>query len=84
MATLDDLPIKKFSEMTDDELLNLVKETRSRRRSPDPVVREQSKKKAIAKKARGKAIALQNVSGLLDGLTKEQAKELLDKLNSSN
>ena len=80
MATLDDLPIRKFSEMSDDELLELIKDSRARRRSPDPVIREQSKKKAIAKKARGKAIALQDISILINGLTKEQAQNLLKTL----
>lgn len=80
MATIDDLPINNFSEMSDDELLDLIKAARSRRRSPDPIIKETCKKKAVAKQKRGKAIALQSVDKILEGLTSEQAKNLRKQL----
>lgn len=80
MATIDDLPIPDFSKMSDDELLDLILKVRSRRRNPDPEIKEASIKKAKAKSKTGKAIALTDVTKLTKGLTKEQAKELLEKL----
>ena len=84
MATIDDLPIKNFKDMTDDELRQLIMDTRSRRRHPDPEIKAQSVKKAVAKKKTGKAVALTNVTKLLNGLTKEQATVLLAKLKGAN
>lgn len=80
MATIDDLPIPNFSELSDDELQELILQTRTRRRNPDPEVKAASVKKAIAKKKTGKAVALSDVSKMVTGLTKEQAAELLRKL----
>lgn len=80
MATINDLNIPDFSKLTDDELLDLIKSARSRRRSPDPVVKEVCKKKAISKQKRGKAIALQDVGNMLEGLTPEQVKNLREQL----
>ena len=84
MATIDDLPISEFSKMSDEELLELVKGVRQRRRSPDPVVREECKKKAVAKRKRGKAIALQDVTPMLDGISKEGAAALLKQLRGES
>lgn len=83
MATISDLPIPDFTQMSDDELLELVKNTRARRRNPDPEVKEASVKKATTKAKKGKAVALQDVSKMLKGLTKEQAAELLAQLRGT-
>lgn len=80
MATINDLPIKNFSDMSDEELLERIKELRSSRRSPDPVIKEKCRKKAISKQKRGKAIALQSVDKFLEGITPEQAKKILQDL----
>lgn len=80
MATIDDLPIPNFSELSDEELQNLILQTRGRRRNPDPEVKAASVKKAIAKKKTGKAVALTDVSKMVANLSKEQAQELLKQL----
>lgn len=84
MATIKDLPIPDFSEMSDEELQALILQTRSRRRNPDNEIKAASVKKAVAKKKTGKAVALTDVSKLLNGLSSEQAASLLQKLRSNN
>lgn len=86
MATIDDLPIKNFNEMSDDELLALVKDVRSRRRNPSEEVKEATMKKVVAKKKQGKATALKSAESLLKGLknlSKEQAEEMLRRLGGA-
>lgn len=80
MATIDDLPIRNFQDMSDEELQQLILQTRSRRRNPDPEVKKASVKKATSKAKKEKAIALIGVSEMLKGLSSEQAAELLKKL----
>jgi hypothetical protein len=80
MATINDLPIPNFSEMSDEELQALILETRGRRRNPDSEIKQASVKKAVAKAKKGKAVALTDVSKMVNGLSKEQAAELLKKL----
>lgn len=80
MATIDDLPIRNFQDMGDEELQQLILQTRSRRRNPDPEVKKASVKKATSKAKKGKAVALTDVSKMLKGLSSEQAAELLKKL----
>lgn len=80
MATIDDLPIRNFQDMSDEELQQLILQTRSRRRNPDPEVKQASVKKAVTKAKKGKAVALTDVSKMLKGLSSEQAAELLKKL----
>lgn len=80
MATIDDLPIRNFQDMSDEELQQLILQTRSRRRNPDPEVKQASVKKAVTKAKKGKAVALTDVSKMLEGLSSEQAAELLKKL----
>lgn len=80
MATIDDLPIRDFKDMSDEELQQLILKTRSRRRNPDMEVKQASVKKAVSKKRKGKAVALTDVSKMLNGLSKDQAAELLKKL----
>lgn len=80
MATIDDLPIPDFTKMSDDELQQLILQTRSRRRNPDPEIKKASVKKAVTKVKKGKAVALTDVSKMLKGLSSEQAAELLKKL----
>lgn len=81
MATINDLPIPDFSNLSDDELQDLILQTRSRRRNPPKEVKEASIKKAVAKKKKGKAVALKNPLEMLKGLSPEQAAELLKTLN---
>ena len=80
MATIDDLPIPDFTKMSDEELQQLILQTRSRRRNPDPEIKQASVKKAVTKSKKGKAVALTDVSKMLKGLSSEQAAELLKKL----
>ena len=80
MATIDDLPIQDFTKMSDEELQQLILQTRSRRRNPDPEIKQASVKKAVTKSKKGKAVALTDVSKMLKGLSSEQAAELLKKL----
>lgn len=80
MATIDDLPIRNFQDMSDEELQQLILQTRSRRRNPDPEVKQASVKKAVTKAKKGKAVALMDVSKMVKGLSSEQAAELLNKL----
>ena len=80
MATIDDLPIPDFTKMTDEELQQLILQARSRRRNPDPEIRQASVKKAVTKAKKGKAVALMDISKMLKGLSSEQAAELLKKL----
>lgn len=80
MATIDDLPIRNFQDMSDEELQQLILQTRSRRRNPDPKVKQASVKKAEAKAKKGKAVALMDISKMVKGLSSEQAAELLNKL----
>lgn len=80
MATIDDLPIRNFQDMSDEELQQLILQTRSRRRNPNPEVKQASVKKAVTKAKKGKAVALIGVSEMLKGLSSEQAAELLKKL----
>lgn len=87
MATIDDLPIKNFSEMSDEELLALVKDVRGRRRNPPAEVKEATMKKVMAKKKQGKAVALKSAEALLKGvknLSKEQAAEMLRMLGGAS
>lgn len=81
MATINDLPIPDFSNLSDDELQDLILQTRSRRRNPPKEVKEASIKKAVAKKKKGKAVALKNPLEMLKGLSPEQAAQLLKTLN---
>lgn len=80
MATIDDLPIRNFQDMSDEELQQLILQTRSRRRNPDPEVKQASVKKAVTKAKKGKAVALMDVSKMVKNLSSEQAAELLNKL----
>lgn len=80
MATIDDLPIRNFQDMSDEELQQLILQTRSRRRNPDPEVKQASVKKAVTKAKKGKAVALMDVTKMVKGLSSEQAAELLNKL----
>lgn len=80
MATIDDLPIRNFQDMSDEELQQLILQTRSRRRNPDPEVKQASVKKATSKAKKEKAVALMAVSKMLKGLSSKQAAELLKKL----
>lgn len=80
MATIDDLPIRNFQDMSDEELQQLILQTRSRRRNPDPEVKQASVKKAVTKAKKGKAVALMDVSKMVKDLSSEQAAELLKKL----
>lgn len=80
MATIDDLPIRNFQDMSDEELQQLILQTRSRRRNPDPEVKQASIKKAVTKAKKGKAVALMDVSKMVKDLSSEQAAELLKKL----
>lgn len=82
MATIDDLPIKDFASMSDDELLALIKDVRMARRTPPPEVRAATIKKAEAKRKRGKAIALQDVGKMATNLSPEQAKAFLEAINA--
>lgn len=84
MATIEDLPVRDFSKMTDEELLEAIKEIRSLRRSPDPAVKAACRKKAESKQRRGKAMALQKVDNILEGVTPEMAKALLAQLKGGN
>lgn len=83
MATIDDLLQQDFSTLSDTELLELIKHVRQRRRAPDTSTKEACKKKAVAKRKRGKAIALQNVEPLADGITQEMALKILGMLKKS-
>lgn len=80
MATIDDLPIDNFSSLSDDQLKELILQVRGRRRSPDPEIVAQSRKKATSKAKKGKPMALTNVDQLLAGLSKEEAAKLLAQL----
>lgn len=81
MATIADLPIADFSNLSDEELQDLILQTRSRRRNPPKEVKEASIKKAVAKKKKGKAVALKDPKDMLKGLSPEQAAALLKLLN---
>lgn len=80
MATIDDLDLPDFDSLSDEELLDLIKDVRARRRTPAPEVREKARKKAVYKQKRGKAVALQNVSKMMEGISAADAAELLKKL----
>lgn len=84
MATIEDLELFNFSELSDEELLQKIREVRSRRTNPDPEVKEKTVKKAIARQKKGRATALKDVSHLTDGLTQEQAKELFELLTKGD
>lgn len=77
MATIDDLPITDFSSMSDEELLEMVKGVRTRRRNPAEEIKQASIKKAIARKKTGKATALKSPSQLVKGISAKEAEELL-------
>lgn len=82
MATISDLPIKDFSSLSDEELLSLIKDTRSRRRDTTSEAHREAKKKAMAKAKKGKAVALQSIDSLTKGLSKAQAASLLSQLQT--
>lgn len=69
--------------MSDEELLDLVKGVRARRRDPAPEIKEATMKKVKARKKKGKAVALKSVDLLLRGITKEQAAEALRLLGGA-
>lgn len=84
MATIDDLNIPDFADMSQEELMELIKHTRQRRRTPPPEVREQTRKKAEAKQKRGKAIALQDVNKFTENLSPEQAMAILKEIQQGS
>ena len=85
MATIDDLPFKSISEMTDDELMESIRSMRLRRstaqQNPTKVTTVGEKKKATARKVASKALDLSKTSDILAGLTPEQRAELLKELS---
>lgn len=83
MATIEDLPIKRFQEMSDEELLDAILASRSRRRTPPKEIKEATIKKAIARKKQGKAAALKDPTSFLKGITPEDAQKLLAQLRSA-
>lgn len=82
MATIDDISIDNFSDLSDEQLLELVKGVRSRRRTPDAEIKNASVKKAIAKKKTGKADALKDVSSLTKNISAEEAAKILKILGA--
>lgn len=83
MATIEDLPIKRFQDMSDEELLASILAARSRRRNPPKEIKEVTIKKAVAKKKQGKAAALKDPTSFLKGITPEDAQKLLAQLRSA-
>lgn len=83
MATIQDLPIKDLSSMTDEELLECIKDVRARRRDKTSEAHQETVKKAKAKQKKGKATALQSVSSLVSSMSPTQAAELLSALRNS-
>lgn len=83
MATIEDLPIKRFQDMSDEELLASILAARSRRRNPPKEIKEATIKKAVAKKKQGKAAALKDLTSFLKGVTPEDAQKLLAQLRSA-
>lgn len=85
MATIDDLPFKSISEMTDDELMESIRAMRLRRstaqQNPTKTSAPKDKKKATARKVASKALDLSKTSDILAGLSPEQRAELLKELS---
>jgi len=71
MAKIDDLK-KSLSEMSDDELMEALKEVRSKRRTPA---------RSKAKKKKSQTI---NVKGLTKGMSADDIQQLLLDLGGDN
>lgn len=69
MTTIDDLAVS-VSEMTNDELLERMRQLRGARRVATPIPRQSTKPKKATK----------NLNALLKGLSPEQMQALLDEL----
>lgn len=82
MATLDDLPCKPISEMTDEELQQMIRTTRGRRVVPDKKIAAKSRKVAEGKK-KAKATGATSARAILDALTPEQAQIFLEKFGTA-
>lgn len=81
MATIDDMPVKSISEMSDDELQEAIRAMRNRRSSATHAVKPAAeKKKATAKKVASKALELSKPTDIVAGLSPEQRAELLKEL----
>lgn len=78
MATIHDLSNIDMSSLSDEELEQLIRQVRSRRRSPDTELKETAKRKAIKKK--NNTDALKTSKELLKGITPDMAAALLAQL----
>lgn len=81
MATISDLPIQNLHDLSDEELLSLIRGVRGRRRDTTSEAHQEAKKKAVAKQKKGKAVALQSVDSLLKGVSPALAKQLLSQIS---
>lgn len=80
MATIDDLPQKSISEMTDSELMELIRMQRKARTRPAAKT-EAAKKKTAAKDAK-RPLELKSAKDIVAGLTPEQRAQLLEDLKN--
>jgi predicted ArsR family transcriptional regulator len=79
MATIDDLK-KSISEMSDEELMEQILESRKRRRQPNPSRRQKS---VAEKKVKEVTKSLTDFQKMLAMMPKDQQLEILKKLETS-
>lgn len=80
MATIHDLDIPDLTKLSDDELINLIIETRKRRRNPSAEVKKKNEEFKEKRKKRGTNVTLKGLDVDLEGLSAEEASELLKNL----
>lgn len=82
MATIDDLEIPIFDDLTDEQLTSLIRGVRSRRTAPVKEVRQAATKKAISRKGQRekKPVSATAVASQFDSLPDEQKRQLMKQL----
>lgn len=80
MATIHDLDIPDLTKLSDEELINLIIETRKRRRNPSIEVKKKNEEFKEKRKKRGTNVTLQGLNVDLESLSAEEASELLKNL----
>lgn len=80
MATIHDLDIPDLTKLSDEELINLIIETRKRRRNPSAEVKKKNEEFKEKRKKRATNVTLKGLDVDLESLSAEEASELLKNL----
>lgn len=82
MAQIDDLDIPNLENLSDEELVQLIRGVRARRRDTTSEAHKEAVKKVTTRKKKGKPVPLMNIEDMLKGMGSTDREELLAKLNA--